>query len=201
MTRNHNQYVLPFDAAKGELLAQVNLLRHAETELTPVRTDKVVELLERLILLGNDLTERDGLVRVRAQVIALAARIDRRSTVSDRSIRTWRAWAEQIGVIATDFRSQRLGRREWNVFIIDVARIRALVRPTCRVGLSPEVRPACRAGSSPSAALDTDTDLSSLSPLSARRSSASEVAGSGRKFLPPLGRKFLPPLGRKFLPP
>ena len=132
MTRHDTNYILPFEAAKGELLSQICLLRSVETELRPARQDRVIELLERLVLLGNDLREINGKVYVRAMVIAIAARIERRFSVSDRSVRHWTQWAEQIGVIETDVRSQKYGRREWNQYVINVDRIRQLCRPENR---------------------------------------------------------------------
>lgn len=126
---NENQYVLPFDARKNELLAQVSLLRNVPTTLTPVRQDKVVELLERLLLKARqDLLEVDECVQVRAHMTDLAGGIERRFTVSSRQIANWRKWAEQIGVLQTDFRSQKYGRREWNQFTINLKRIRELIK-------------------------------------------------------------------------
>jgi hypothetical protein len=124
---NADQYIFPFGAAQQELLAQINMLRDAETELSPARQDRVIELLERLVLLGNDLSERGGRVQIRAQVIALAARIKTRSSYSDRSVRDWCKWAVELGVLSVTVRSHVYGRREWNLYTIDVERIRQLV--------------------------------------------------------------------------
>jgi hypothetical protein len=126
---NPEQYVLPFESRKNELLAQVNLLRNVPTQMAPVRQDKVVELLERLLLKARqDLLELDGCVHVRAHMTELASGIDRRFTVSSRTVATWRTWAEQLGVLETDFRSQRYGRREWNMFIIKIQVIRDIIK-------------------------------------------------------------------------
>jgi hypothetical protein len=126
--RNPNQYVLPLDADRHELLAQVRLLRSIDLGLSPGRAEGVVELLERLALLGNDLREIGGVVNVRAQTIAIAARIDSRRTVADRTVRNWRSDAEALGLVQTEFRSHQYGRREWNRYAINVSRLRAIVR-------------------------------------------------------------------------
>jgi hypothetical protein len=125
---NPNQYVLPYEAAKGELLSQLRMLRHVDLGLSAGRSEGVVQLLERLALLGNDLREIDGIVRVKAQVIAIAARVDGRNTVSDRTVRNWQTDARQLGVLIVDVRSHKYGRKEWNVYTINVTTIRGLIR-------------------------------------------------------------------------
>lgn len=143
MTSNpsNSQYVLPFDQAKNDLLSQIRFLRGVDLGeflivertgrfadgLSPGRTEGVIQLLERLALLGNDLTERGGAVFVKAQIIAIAARVEARRTVADRTVRNWRVDAESLGILATDHRSHKWGRCEWNLFRIDVARIREIV--------------------------------------------------------------------------
>jgi hypothetical protein len=125
---NPNQYILPFDAAKHELLQLLRMLRRVDLGLSAGRSEGVVQLLERLALLGNDLTERDGCVMVKAQVIAIAARIDARSTVSDKTVRNWARDARELGVLRVDVRSHRYGRKEWNVYEIDARAIRDLIQ-------------------------------------------------------------------------
>ncbi len=49
-------------------------------------------------------------------MIAIAARIKKRCSVSDRSIRYWTQWAIELGVLQIDVRSQKYGRREWNLY-------------------------------------------------------------------------------------
>jgi hypothetical protein len=127
MTLNNSQYVLPFDQAKNDLLAQIRFLRGCDLGLSPGRSEGVIQLLERLALLGNDLSERDGAVYVKAQIIAIAARVEARRTVADRTVRNWRVDAESLGILSTDHRSHKWGRCEWNLFRIDVARIREIV--------------------------------------------------------------------------
>lgn len=146
------QYVLPFDAAQNELIMQIAMLRDTDTGLSPGRLEGVVQLLERLTLLGNDLTERGGLVRVKAQVIAIAARVSRRATVADRTVRNWRADAEALGVLHVDITSHKFGRRNWNTYTIDVAAIRAWVsglvtpKPTPAPSLAATYSPPVEAG-------------------------------------------------------
>jgi hypothetical protein len=125
---NQDQYILPFDAAKNELLQLLRMLRRVDLGLSAGRSEGVVQLLERLSLLGNDLTERDGCVTVKAQVIAIAARIDARSTVSDKTVRNWAMDARKLGVLRVDVRSHRYGRKEWNVYEIDAKKIREVIQ-------------------------------------------------------------------------
>jgi len=120
------QYIIPFDAMQHELLAQIAMLRSVDLGISPGRSEGVIQLLERLTLLGNDLRENNGIVNVRAQVIAIAARIQRRNSVSDRTVRNWRKDAEQLGLVHTELVSQKFGRREWNRYTIFVGEIRVL---------------------------------------------------------------------------
>jgi hypothetical protein len=124
---NPDQYIIPFDAMQNELLAQIAMLRDIDLGVSPGRSEGVVQLLERLTLLGNDLRENNGIVNVRAQVIAIAARIQRRNSVSDRTVRNWRKDAEQLGLVYTELVSQKFGRREWNRYTIFVSEIRVRV--------------------------------------------------------------------------
>jgi hypothetical protein len=118
------QYIIPFDAMQHELLAQIAMLRSVDLGISPGRSEGVIQLLERLTLLGNDLRENNGIVNVRAQVIAIAARIQRRNSVSDRTVRYWRKDAEELGLVHTELVSQKFGRREWNRYTIFVSEIR-----------------------------------------------------------------------------
>ncbi len=138
LTKNQNQYVLPFDAARNDLLAQIRLLRACDIQigdaqtgaivsLSPGRLEGVVQFLERLALLGNDLTERAGSVVVKAQIIAIAARVESRRSVADRTVRNWRKDCEALGIVKTEVRSQKWGRNEWNLFTVNVDRIREIV--------------------------------------------------------------------------
>jgi hypothetical protein len=159
MKQNPDQYVLPYDAAKNDLLAQLRLLRSVDLGLSAGRSEGVIQLLERLALLGNDLTEHAGRVRVKAQVIAIAAKCSR-NTVSDRTVRNWQtdavelgfaswladrgidvatletkerkdallAYSSEFGILHIDIRSHRYGRKEWNVYTINLNAIRSLVR-------------------------------------------------------------------------
>ena len=120
------QYIIPFDAMQHELLAQIAMLRSVDLGISPGRSEGVIQLLERLTLLGNDLRENNGIVNIRAQVIAIAARIQRRNSVSDRTVRNWRKDAEQLGLVRTELVSQKFGRREWNRYTIFVGEIRVL---------------------------------------------------------------------------
>lgn len=127
-TARETQYVLPFEAARNELLAQIRFLRACDLQLSPGRLEGVVQFLERLALLGNDLTERAGLVVVKAQIIAIAARVESRRSVADRTVRNWRKDCEALGIVSTEINSQKWGRNEWNRFTIHVDRIRDIVR-------------------------------------------------------------------------
>lgn len=127
MKLQESQYILPFDAAKNDLLAQIRFLRAVDLGLGPARVEGAIQLLERLALLGNDLTELDGVVYVKAQVMAIAARVESRRSVSEKTIRNWRRDCEALGVLTSDRRSQRWGGHDWNTFAIDVARIREIV--------------------------------------------------------------------------
>jgi hypothetical protein len=125
--RRESQYVLPFDAARNDLLAQIRFLRACDLQLSPGRLEGVVQFLERLALLGNDLSERAGMVVVKAQIIAIAARVESRRSVADRTVRNWRKDCEALGIVSTEVRSQKWGRNEWNHFTIYVDRIREIV--------------------------------------------------------------------------
>ncbi len=78
-------------------------------------------------MLGNDLTERAGSVVVKAQIIAIAARVESRRSVADRTVRNWRKDCEALGIVKTEVRSQKWGRNEWNLFTVNVDRIREIV--------------------------------------------------------------------------
>lgn len=157
-----DQYILPFGAAADELLATIRLLRNCDLGMTPGRSEGVVQLLERLVLLGRDLREMDGVVKVRAQVMAIAAKVDGRATKSERTVRNWRTDAEALGFLLTDFRSQAYGGASWNIFAIDVAAIREV----------------CRAGF-----VDVKEPVSSVeeTPASTQPTGRAETAGNGRK--------------------
>ena len=156
MTRQKNhpdQYGLPFQAATNELLSQIELLRNVCSTLTPARHDRVIELLSRLALLGNDLTERDGRVIVRAHMNRIAAGIKGRATISSRQVQNWRAWAVEIGVLDVKCLSHEYGQRNWNMF-------------TIRVDV---IRKWCGGGFETKSSQDQDADC------------GVEVGGSGRK--------------------
>jgi hypothetical protein len=137
-----DQYVIPFELEKNDLLAQVRLLRQCDLAMSPGRSEGVVQLLERLILLGNDLREMSGVVRVKAQVIAIAARVDSRSTVADKTVRNWARDAKSLGVLAVDVRSHKYGRKEWNLYEIQVDQIRNIIRLSTGSTRSADTQPA-----------------------------------------------------------
>ncbi len=44
LTKNQNQYVLPFDAARNDLLAQIRLLRACDIQIGDAQTGAIVSL-------------------------------------------------------------------------------------------------------------------------------------------------------------
>jgi hypothetical protein len=121
-----DQEIFPFEMEKNDLLALIRLLRQCDLGLSPGRSEGVIQLLERLTLLGNDLRELSGVVRVKAQVIAIAAKVDRH-TVSDKTVRNWARDAKELGILSVDVRSHKYGRKEWNLYEIDIRAIRSLI--------------------------------------------------------------------------
>ncbi len=121
------QYVLPFTARRDELLAQVRMLRFVDLGVSPGKAEGAVEIIERLVLIGqSDLVEVDGQVNSKAQVTALAAKISGRKTVDPRTVRNWRVTAEKLGLLETQMTSQQYGGRNWNTYTIRVDNIRQL---------------------------------------------------------------------------
>jgi hypothetical protein len=125
MSASRDQYILPFEEARNTLLSRVRALRYVDTGLNVGRIEGVCQLLERLIILSNDLTENDGLVRVKAQGNAIAGRIDGRRSVCEKTIRNWRRDAVALGVLSVEYTSQLRGGHSWNHYFIDVPQLRA----------------------------------------------------------------------------
>lgn len=139
MSKN-DQYNLDFTSRRNDLLVLVASLRNVQIFLpsrkssdgkkklesaTPGRVNGVVEFLQRLILLANDLKalSENG---VKVQMMAIAGRIQGRSTATERTVRNWRRDAEALGTIQVDPLSQKFGGWNWNSFRIDFDRIREL---------------------------------------------------------------------------
>ena len=123
-----DQYILPFEAARNELLMQIKMLRRVDLGLSRGRAEGVIQILERLVLLGSDLTEDESnQVHVKAQGMAIAARIEGRKTVGERTVRNWRRDAEELQLLETDMHSQQYGGTGWNVYRIRVDSVRLWV--------------------------------------------------------------------------
>lgn len=127
-----NQYKLPFGQRQGELLATIAGLRDVPLMvdgqvLTPGRINGVVELLQRIVLFARDFG--DGEVTTQAQVIALAAKIEKRPTVSERTVRRWSQDAQAVGLLRVDALAAMYGYRHWNRWTLDRSRLVELTRP------------------------------------------------------------------------
>lgn len=124
------QYVLDFSSARNELLVAIARLRSmrvivGDEHLSRGRISGVVELLQRLVLLSRSPSDA-GELTVEAQVMAIAARIEGRRTVSEKTVRNWRRDAVGLGLLSVEYVSQQYGGRSWNRYSIDAEAIRGL---------------------------------------------------------------------------
>jgi hypothetical protein len=122
------QQTLDFTSRRNDLLALIARIRDLPVDrigLSPGRANGVVELLQRLVLLSKEIT--DDQVQAVAQVAFLGARMMARSIVSEKTVRNWRRDAEALGLLLVDFRAQKYGKREWNVWLVSIDAVRRLV--------------------------------------------------------------------------
>ncbi|MFO0939849.1 MAG: hypothetical protein U0930_03700 [Pirellulales bacterium] len=181
MVNYSSHYILPFELEKNDLLGLFRMLRRSDLGLSPGRTEGVIQLLERLILLGNDLREFDGRVRVKAQVIAIAARVDR-NTVSDKTVRNWARDAKDLGILTVDVQSHKYGRKEWNIYEINVWAIRSLINSSRSADTQPaHTGHACDTRSESNVA-DTQPTSVDTSAATDTRSGVEFEGGNGRKW-------------------
>lgn len=172
-----SQEIFPFELEKNDLLALFRMLRRCDLGLSPGRSEGVIQLLERLTLLGNDLREFSGRVRIKAQVIAIAAKVDR-NTVSDKTVRNWSRDAKELGILTVDVQSHKYGRKEWNIYEINVLAIRSLINSS-RAAHTGHV---CDTRSESQNVADTQpTSVDTLTATDTRSGVESE-GGSGRKW-------------------
>jgi hypothetical protein len=126
----HDQYVLDFTSRANERCAKVLGLRSARlpVDMTRGRLEGVIELVQRLALLCRDLPEALAApFSVDCQVVAIAARIERRKTVSEKTVRNWTADAKLLGLLHVDYASQQYGGSRWNTYTVDFAAVIALI--------------------------------------------------------------------------
>lgn len=120
-----DQQVLPFSAQLNERLAEI---RSLESWLSaqgwhPDRAQGVIELLERIVLCSTDGETS------RARVSALAARIQSRRAVSERTVRRWARDAEELGLLVTERLSQQWGGHRPNFWRISRVKLIELITP------------------------------------------------------------------------
>ena len=118
------QYQIDFSSRTNDRCAMINRLRDTPLMIGGVilshgRVNGVVELLQRLTVLAKYLPEElDESYGMEAQVVAIAARIDRRRSVSERTVRNWTRDAVDLGLIRRDVISQQYGGHQWNRYVV-----------------------------------------------------------------------------------
>lgn len=129
------QYILDFQSRLNELLSMVAALRSGDVaatcRITLGKLEGAVELLERLCLLysvrnriPDDLTSRPLIVE--AQVSAIAARVHKRRSVSEKTVRNWTMVAKSLDWIRVEYPSQQFGGPRWNRYEILFANFRTI---------------------------------------------------------------------------
>jgi hypothetical protein len=118
------QQNLDFNSPKDEAVAMIATLNRPEfatqAGISLAALHGAVELLTRIVVLARYVPEdRSQPIEVEAQVVALAARIERRKTVSERCIRKWRSTAEKkLGWLQVFETSHAYGGHQWNRWTI-----------------------------------------------------------------------------------
>lgn len=128
----HDQFLFDFTSRANERCAKAFGLRSAPLpiDMTRGRVEGVIELLQRLTLLCRDLPEElSTAFSVDCQVMAIAARIERRKTVSEKTVRNWTADAKALGLILVDYASQQYGGSRWNTYTVLFGRVVELCQP------------------------------------------------------------------------
>ena len=92
--------------------------------LSAGRVRGVIEILQRLLLFGREIGADAAVVA--AQVSAIAARIQNRKSVGERTVRNWTRDAVALGLLHVDYRSAQYGGTSWNVYTILFGKIRDL---------------------------------------------------------------------------
>jgi hypothetical protein len=117
---------LDLSSQVNERLARIRSLTQAlSPTIGPDRTAGIVELLERIVIAAA--RSEDGLTS-EARVSYLAAGIYGRRPVSEKTIRNWSTWAQELRLLNVDRRSHRFGGHRTNVWQIDGCRLLALAR-------------------------------------------------------------------------
>ncbi len=193
------QYVFDFSSRANDRCSKVLGLRSADLGMSIGRVEGIIELVQRLVLFCRYIPE--GIsedVHVRAQVTALAARIERRRSVSERTVRNWVRDARMLGIISVQYTSHQRGGPQWNNYTVHFARVIELVQ-----GQASGFRLQAAGQTDTCRASPVDTDPPHRQSIEIRpaavagQKTRAEAGGNGRKWLPPLGRKRLPPQGRK----
>lgn len=125
-----DQYLLDFTSRANDRCSKLLGLRVARlsVSLTRGRLEGVIELLQRLVLLSKCLPESLGdEFSVDAQVIAIAARIERRKTACEKTVRNWTADAKLLGLLSVEYASQQYGGSRWNSYTVHFDRVLNLI--------------------------------------------------------------------------
>lgn len=143
MSGRREQQVLDFQSRTNELIAlasglarqpRVGQFRYVDEQgkecvreevLSPGRIAGVVELITRIILLGDFCD--DGSIAKTMQVTFIGTAIKSRPIRGEKTIRNWCRDAIAIGVLNVVYRSQIYGGTNWNRYELSVDRIRELV--------------------------------------------------------------------------
>ena len=126
MKPDPKQYALDFHSRTAEALAALRSLPSHLPQLPIDLAAGVADLLERIALCSRDNTTSH------ARAAKLAAGLDGRRAVSERTIRRWRVAAEQVTTSAgplleIDHRSHRHGGHKTNAWSINWPAVRALL--------------------------------------------------------------------------
>ncbi len=145
----HDQFLLDFTSRANERCAKLLGLRSARlpVDMTRGRVEGVIELLQRLALLCRDLPEALTVpFAVDCQVMAIAARIERRKTVSEKTIRNWTADAKLLGLLDVDYASQQYGGSRWNTYTVHFGRVVELLSVTHSASPKPQAQQTTNPG-------------------------------------------------------
>ena len=124
-----DQYVFDWSSRQNDRCSLLLQLRSIPIDLKAGRLNGVIELLERLTLFARYLPESlSQPYTVEAQVMAIAARIERRRSVSERTVRSWTVWAKELGVLDVQYTSLEYGGHRWNAYTVHFARVLELLR-------------------------------------------------------------------------
>lgn len=130
MMHHPDQYVLDFSSRANDRCATLLGLRSARLpiDITRGRVEGVIELLQRLVLLSKYLPESIGdAFECDVQVMAIAARIERRKSVSEKTVRRWTADAKMLGLLSVEYASQHYGGCRWNSYTVHFGRVLRLI--------------------------------------------------------------------------